>query len=280
MQPSSVPPPSSDDLQFDVVEPVVPMAQAAMQAPTCIGCRLPIRGQYYALRDKIVCPQCLQQLNAPPAGSPVTRVAKATVMGIGAGLLGAVAWYLLRRYAHLEIGLVAIAVGYMVGKAVRNGSGDRGGRGYQILAVLITYICIAANFVPDLLEGMLDQYHQDHSAMTTDSGTSPPGVGADGTATTPADGGSDDKMPPLGTLAIMTGVAFATSLTVPFYGGLQDIIGLLIISFALWAAWKFNRRRVLPITGPYQLATPGSVPNAAALPMVAPQPPSMDGDVI
>ncbi len=39
------------------------------------------------------------------------------------------------------------------------------------------------------------------------------------------------------------------SLAAPFLGGVQNVIGLLIIGFALWEAWKINRRKPLPITG-------------------------------
>ena len=31
----------------------------------------------------------------------------------------------------------------------------------------------------------------------------------------------------------------------PFLAGAENIIGLLIIAFALWEAWKFNARRGL-----------------------------------
>jgi len=42
-------------------------------------------------------------------------------------------------------------------------------------------------------------------------------------------------------------------LAAPFLAGAQNLIGLLIIGFALWEAWKFNARRQVPISGPYQI---------------------------
>ena len=55
-------------------------------------------------------------------------------------------------------------------------------------------------------------------------------------------------------------VVFKVSLVVPFLGGSKNAIGLLIIGFALWEAWKFNARRPLPITGPYYVGPPGRAP--------------------
>src|SRR6185312_6446610 len=79
-------------------------------------------------------------------------------------LIGAVIWFVIRRATQLEIGLVAILVGFLVGKAVRSGSGNRGGRGYQVLAVLITYCCIAANYMPDIIEAIFTQAKASHAA--------------------------------------------------------------------------------------------------------------------
>jgi len=50
----------------------------------------------------------------------------------------------------------------------------------------------------------------------------------------------------LGLLAI-----FAIAAAAPFMAGASNIIGLAIIAFGLWEAWKINRRVALNITGPY-----------------------------
>jgi hypothetical protein len=153
-------PPSTDDLQFSNVEPAaVPSAADPVIRRSCVICRRVIESIYFAMGDKTVCQTCKARLEAPLAGSSVRRVAEATFRGLGAGLLGAIAWFAIRRLAHVEIGLVAIVVGFMVGKAVRKASGGRGGRGYQILAVVLTYSCIAANYMPDIFEGAMKKAH-------------------------------------------------------------------------------------------------------------------------
>jgi hypothetical protein len=139
-------------------------------------------------------------------------------MGLGAGLVGAIIWFAVRRLGNFELGLIAILVGFMVGVAVRKGSHGVGGMGYQILAVLITYVCIVANYLPDIIE----------SALNNNPG---------------------------GLSVLILADAFVYALQVPYLRGIQNIIGLLIIGFALWEAWKLNAYRPLPITGPYQLGT-------------------------
>jgi len=235
----SQPPDSTDDLQFTNVEP----SNTAAPAQTCILCHQPIASEYFAIGNKVLCPACSQRVLAAPTGSKFSRLAKATLMGLGAGLVGALIWFLIRRVAHLEIGLVAILVGYMVGKAVRKGSGNLGGRGYQILAVVLTYSCIAANYMPDIFEEAFNDIRAPHSTTApTNSVTASP---------------REHLSPPRLALAIVLVLVlgFGLALAAPFLAGAHNLIGLLIIAFALWQAWKMNAHRPLPITGPYRLGT-------------------------
>jgi hypothetical protein len=242
---SQPPTDETDDLQFDVAELDVPTGTVAAAAPprVCAGCRRPIVGQYYALGDKLVCPNCRAQVDAPPPGRRIGRVFKATMLGLGAGLLGAVIWYAIRRATDMQIGLVAVAVGYMVGKAVRKGSGNRGGRWYQVLAVLLTYCCIAANYVPDAYQGLMAAKEKSVAAEHRHPSTTAPAAHV-------------SNLPLPVKVAIRLAVSFVVSLVLPILMATKNPIGLLIIGFALWEAWKFTARRRLPITGPYVMGAP------------------------
>jgi hypothetical protein len=260
MAESTLSPSAADDLQFDTVEPRDVSKAAAGPSRKCVGCGQPIVSTYFAVADKVVCPSCCARINAPVAGSKLWSFCKAAVLGLGAGLLGAVIWFAIRRVAHMELGIVAVLVGFMVGKAVRKGSGGRGGVGYQVLAVVLTYCCIAANYMPDIVEIAFRKAREHHKIaapegrdqasadLTKDDAIA--GRATDADKTTARKLGFGESA--VGTV-VFFGLAFAFSLAAPFFGGAQNAIGLLIIGFALWEAWKLNRRHQLAITGPYQL---------------------------
>ena len=58
--------------------------------------------------------------------------------------------------------------------------------------------------------------------------------------------------------------ALLFAVRVPFLSLQSDIMGLLIIGFALWEAWKINKRPVINITGPHILAPPAAMPPTAS----------------
>ena len=233
-----------DDLQFDTVEPTTP---ATTTATTCVGCGRPITSTYFAIGNKIVCPNCREQILVPLPGSATFRVAKATVLGLGAGLIGAVVWWGVRKVTGYEIGLIAIALGFLVAKAVRSVTLGRGGRGYQVLAVLITYASVAANYAPDMYKMAVEAIAHDSAGPVHLS---------------------------LIMKARLVVVSYLIGLIAPFFALTTNPIQLLIIGFALWEAWKLTGSRKLPFTGPHVLParTPASV---AALPEL-----QGDGDVV
>jgi hypothetical protein len=265
---SSEQPSTGDELQFDTIEPANPAAAPTTTA--CLACKRPITSTYYAISDKIICPDCRAQLEASPKGRRIGRLSKAGVLGLLAGLAGAILWYVIRRVTNYEIGLVAVLVGFMVGKAVRKGSGGRGGRGYQIMAVVITYCCIAGTYMPDLLTAMLKDYDKDHpAAVSTAKGDHAKSTDVERSTDSSTEIPSAEHVEKpsvikaVFALILVLLIVFVFSLAVPFMSGASNLIGLLIIGFALWEAWKLNRRMRLPITGPYTVGPPRLPPAMA-----------------
>src|SRR5439155_26102796 len=86
--------------------------------------------------------------DSDPAGSRGGRVLKAAGLGLLAAIGGSVLYYAVAAITGYELAIVAIAVGFMVGKAVRRGSGNRGGRAYQVLAIVLTYFAIVSTYIP------------------------------------------------------------------------------------------------------------------------------------
>jgi hypothetical protein len=137
------------DIQFDQAEYMTP----APDSPTCGVCKSPIDDEYYETGGKVCCPSC--RLNVEAAfrgGSRVARVLKSLILGLAASAAGAVLYYAILRTTGYNIGLVAVVVGVMVGRAVRKGTGNRGGRFYQFLSVFLVYSAIVVMHIPLLLE--------------------------------------------------------------------------------------------------------------------------------
>ena len=133
------------------------------------------------------------------------RFLRAALAGLVAAIAGAAAWYGLREVTGHELGVIAIALGFAVGKAVGWGSRGRGGWVYQLLAMFLTYSSIVMTAVPEVVGG-LERYF----------------------------------VP----LVLKVVMAFVIWFTIPVAGGATDIVDLLIIAIALVAAWWMNKRIV------------------------------------
>lgn len=136
-----------DDLQFERAE------FGAAPAKACTGCHQPLAGDYYDVNGQPFCPACrtslVQAHGAPPGAAAFGR---ALAVGLGAAAIGSTLYYLVDRLTGYQLGLVAIAVGFLVGRGVRWGTGGRGGVLYQVLAVALTYAAISCSFLPYVLE--------------------------------------------------------------------------------------------------------------------------------
>ena len=253
---------AQDPLQFDKAE----FAHDAPSSAVCAYCKGPLTHTYYEVGAKAACPACKEAIATQGTqGSGLGRFARATLFGTAAGAVGAGLWYAVRAISNLEIGLIAILVGYMVGAAVRAGSRGRGGLLYQALAVFLTYSAIVSTYVPLILSevmkgakaGAVTRQESDASSSAgtpeAPSTATPQGAAAvGGRPLTPG------KAAVAVTLFVLLVSAFAY--VAPFLGGFENIIGLLIIGFGVWEAWKINRRIVPAIAGPFRVGGTPSLP--------------------
>ena len=243
----------SGDLQFDKAEPTPGQAEAP--AAGCATCKQPLTGVYYQVNGTPSCERCKTQLQYDQmSGSAAGNILRAGTFGLLAALAGGALWYAVRATTGYEVGLIAILVGVMVGAAVRAGCRRRGGIGYQLLAVALTYFGICVQYVPDIVKAIRDQ--QPSNQANAANPASPTSAPAD--ATEPAAALPDAPPAPGHSLGVQlfmaAGLLLAFAMAAPFLGGFENIIGILIIGFALWEAWKINRRVPLQIEGPFRLA--------------------------
>jgi hypothetical protein len=242
MSSDATPVSSPDGLRFDEPAP-------GAGTPKCARCEAAITAAYYEVNGHVVCAGCKSALEQAPAGSVTSRLLKAAAYGSGAAVLGAGIYYAILAITGYEIGLVAIAVGWLVGRGVQKGSNGAGGWAFQTLAVALTYLAIVSTYVPFIVKSAMEKPGQ---ASTVAAAPAAPVTGTDSVAVRPV--AAVDSTPAgmtageftVGLLALVAIAAAA-----PFLAGFENVLGLVIIGFALFQAWKMNRRVPLAFNGPY-----------------------------
>ena len=223
----------------------------------CANCSQPIAQVYFEVNQKTLCESCSGRIQAwLHEGVKLAHIVKAFGAGLVAAIAGSVLWYVVIKVWNFELGILAIAVGFLVGKAVRWGSGGHGGWLFQILAILLTYGSIVSSYVPLIAaEASKPDDTPVAAAAGTDSSTT-----AAGEERTPATGqaaASDSQGGrSLGWWIMIVIVSFAA----PFLMGFSNILGLAIIGIALYEAWAFNRKTKIAVNGPYQVGAAASPP--------------------
>ena len=237
-------------LQFDRAMPATPRAEAgtASQSVTCAVCQQTIAHKYFDVNGQPTCDRCKQQVaRAAETPTGLGVFGRALVYGLGAAILGAVLYYAVIAITDFEIGLVAIAIGYMVGYAVRSATGDRGGLRFQILAIVLTYWAVGLAYTPFVFSGATQSQDQAQIApASTDSAA---------TELPPAEAPAE----PLGML-IGAGIMLALTFVLPLlsvFGSLPSgLISAAIIAFGMLQAWQMTARPAVVISGPYRIAPP------------------------
>lgn len=191
---------------------------------TCAACRQPIGGSYFKVKGAPVCAGCTEQIRAKmPKDSPAA-FARAVVLGIAGALVGLALYVAFALATGLIIGWVSLAVGWIVGKAMHMGSGGVGGRRYQVVAVLLTYVAVSMSAVPIVLY----QHGQiRHIAMT-------------------------GKV-----LARLAWIGIASPILV-LRGTVSGLIGLVILFVGIRFAWRFTAGQTLQVSGPFSAASAGA----------------------
>ena len=231
------PPPSPQDLQFQHAEPIVAPTSSEGSARNCVVCKQPAGGTYYQAQGQVVCPLCAQRIQAVQQAAPALSMMRAALYGGAAALGGCALYALVAIVLHAEIGLIAIVVGWMVGKAIRHASYGRGGRPQQILAVALTYFAITTSYIPVIL------YQTARNPHRVEQMQQPPANDA------PAE--ARPRMP-FGAVALYLLMLAAIAPFLSLTSGISAWISLFILFIGLQYAWRLTGRREIPLTGPYQ----------------------------
>ena len=242
-------------LQFDTaIDPKHTGADgsARLQA-SCAACDRPIADAYFDINGTTVCETCHREI-ARQAETPrgVGILARAIAFGVVAAVAGAALYYAVIAITNFEIGIVAIAIGYMVGFSVRKGAGG-GGRRFQVIALVLTYWAVGLAYTPLAFKDMARVQHEQQEAAKA------------GGAIQTSNRSESERPPSTMSLGIGLALLAGFSLALPVLaviGSLPGgIISAAIVVFGMLQAWRMTGAPRLVITGPYRIA-----PEPAALP--------------
>ncbi|HWE42779.1 MAG TPA: hypothetical protein VG432_09750 [Gemmatimonadaceae bacterium] len=197
-------------------EPLTFEASAAPGAAACHKCGTVLRGSYHMINERMSCGPCRfaaeEQLGG---GTGLGGLARATVFGAGAAVLGAAGYYAFVKLTNVEWALLTALVGLGVGMAVRVGSRGHGGRKFQVVALALTYLAMSGAYLPLIV-----------AELTTGPET----------------------------VAITPGVLLTWLVKTPIFVGLASPISGLFIAYALYRGWKSNAAGIpLAVSGPFRL---------------------------
>jgi hypothetical protein len=246
----------NEELQFDRVDiaGASPDTAATGPAVTCTVCQKPVGAEYYHANDKPVCENCRHVLIAaaatPRSMGPLVR---AGLCGLAGAIAGAAINYAVIAITKFEIGLVAILIGYMVGYMVRKGAGGRGGRRFQVVALLLTYWAVGLAYAPLAFKEFRSSDTASSEAADAAKAATPAAVPDTSIATTLG----DDEPFTWSSFLFALGVTFVFVFALPvmyvigsFPGG---ILSALIIGFGMLQAWSMTRAHKIEISGPYKV---------------------------
>lgn len=235
--------------QFGVAE-----YPSALGKDICKSCNQPVAGRYYRINGALACERCKDKLESQLPKDSHSAFVRGLAFGVGGAILGLILYSAFGIITGLEIGYISLAVGYIVGKAMRMGSRGIGGRRYQIMAVILTYAAVSMSAIPI---GISQYAKEKKERPQTQAQKAPPAdqesmnpSAEPGSNPTPA---AQPAKPKVGLGAALAGLALL-GLASPFLE-LQDpfhgVIGLVILLVGIRIAWQLTASPKIDILGPF-----------------------------
>jgi hypothetical protein len=239
--------PAPHELQFEHAEALPTGDASGPSSQFCAACKRPIGSTYYHAQGRPVCPECASRIQAAQQAPPPRLLARALLYGAGAALGGSILYATVAIITGWEFGLIAIVVGYMVGKAIRHASHGLGGRAQQVLAVVLTYFAITTSYIPVFI----------YESVRPPETFARPGVTQSGAADSQSPGApARFRKPHVNFVSAIVMLLLLTA-AAPFFSlssGFSGIITLLLIFIGMRQAWKLTAQSRIPLMGPYESA--------------------------
>lgn len=215
----------------------------------CKSCNQQAVGSYYRINGALACERCKGQLEAELPKDSHAAFVRGLIFGVSGAILGLILYSAFGIITGLEIGYISLAVGYIVGKAIRMGSRGIGGRRYQVVAVVLTYAAVSLSAIPIGVSQYAKEKQSDPQAQIAKPAT-------------PAPLPAKPKMSLGAALAGLAVLGLASpflELQDPFHG----IIGLVILLVGIRIAWQLTASPKIEILGPFvskNTAAPAATP--------------------
>jgi hypothetical protein len=242
-------------------------AEYSSAGDVCKSCKTPITGGYFRINGMTACGRCADQVRQQSPKDTHSAYVRGIIFGLGGAILGFVLFAGFVIVTGISLGYISLAVGFLVGKAMKFGSNGIGGRRYQIAAAVLTYAAVSMAAIPIAIHF---QGLRHHAAQTKSQGAAPrapQGDQDDGEVDNPPLQDSNAQPKPKANPLSAFGYLALIGLASPFLE-LQDplhgILGLVILFVGVQIAWKLAAGPKLDILGPFQSTPSGSLPSSAA----------------
>jgi hypothetical protein len=220
----------------------------------CKACNQGIAGHYYRVNGSLACERCVDQFkNQIPKDTHAVFV-RGLAFGIAGAILGLILYSGFSIITGIEIGYVALAVGWLIAKAIKMGSRGIGGRRYQVAAVALTYAAVSVSAIP-IYFAQLNKEEIQKSSRTEPAPSANPGAAtpSEGSSPSTANTPSPTDKPKVNLLKAL-GLLMALGLASPFLeleNPLNGALGLLILFVGMNIAWRLTAGPKIEILGPF-----------------------------
>lgn len=255
-------------MSFTGSTPQFKTAEYSSAGEVCKSCKQPISGSYYRVNGMLACGNCTAQVQQQSPKDTHSAYVRGITFGIGAAILGFVLFAGFVIVTGISLGYISLAVGFLIGNAMKLGSNGIGGRRYQIAAAVLTYAAVSMAAIPIAIhyQGLRHLDRKDAK-----SSQAPPSNRDSGEVDNPplerpaAGAAAKPKLTATGILAAF-GVLALLGLASPFLelsSPLQGLIGLVILFVGIRIAWQLTAGPKLEILGPFQATSSGALPTAS-----------------
>ena len=120
----------------------------------CSECKTPMRDKYFALNERPICAKCKPVFaKRIERGTSTAAFWRSAFQGLGVAALGAIAMGAVVSVFPFARIFLLIPIGFLIGKTIMGAVDGYGGRRYQYLAVVLSYLAISVGqVVPALRE--------------------------------------------------------------------------------------------------------------------------------